>query len=159
MLSNLLHVLAASAASIPFVAAQTQTSETLAAPVTTDDLYAKISSPAAPAPGFNAEGGSVFQNFVDAVNLKQFFLLGNGSVVYEKPGSEPVRGSFLHWCSDLTFSDISSSSLMAYAGHCVGTFLAGYAEMTAQGADHSYPLSEGAFTWTDGISAIYVERS
>ena len=72
-LSTLLRVLAANAASLPFVAAQA--SETLVATVTTEQLYATLSSTAAPAPGFNAEGGSVFTNFVNAVNDGQFFIL------------------------------------------------------------------------------------
>ena len=116
-LPTLLRVLAASAASIPFVAAQA--SETSAAPVTTDQLYAKISSTAAPAPGYNADGTSVFTNFVDAVNDGQFFQLRTASAVTEKPGSEAVQLSFLDWCSDLTFSDFSNSLLMGYAGRCV----------------------------------------
>ena len=66
--STLLRALVASAASIPFVAAQT--AET---PLTTDQMYGTLVSTAAPAPGFNVQGGSVFQNYVDAVNDKQFF--------------------------------------------------------------------------------------
>ena len=77
-LPTLLRVLAASAASIPFVAAQT--------PVTTEQLYGNLVSTAAPAPGFNAGGGSVFANYVNAVNNKQFFLIRAASAVYEKPG-------------------------------------------------------------------------
>ena len=85
---TLLRLLVASAATIPFVAAQNQTKM-----VTTDDLYGNLVSTASPAPGFNAQGGSVFTNFVNAVNNKQFFLLRTGSIVYEKPGTEPISGS------------------------------------------------------------------
>ena len=42
---------------------------------------------------FNAQGGSVFTNFVNAVNDGQFFLLDTGSYVYEKPASETVQGT------------------------------------------------------------------
>ena len=86
-LSTLLQALAASAASIPFVAAQASETE-----LTTNDLYAKISPDAAP-PGFNAEGGSVFTNFVNTVNDGQLFYLGTGSYIFEKPESEPIRGA------------------------------------------------------------------
>jgi hypothetical protein len=100
-LSTLLRILAASAATIPFAAAAAQNQTKM---VTTDDLYATLSSTAAPAPGFNAEGGSVFTNFVNAVNNKQFFYLGTLKILYEKPDSEPVGVTHLNWCSDLTFS-------------------------------------------------------
>jgi hypothetical protein len=148
-LPTLLRVLAASAASIPFVAAQA--SETSAAPVTTDQLYAKISSTAAPAPGYNADGTSVFTNFVDAVNDGQFFQLRTASAVTEKPGSEAVQLSFLDWCSDLTFSDLNNSSLMGYAGRCVRMGLAGYAEAQTAGGQISLDYSTG-------ISAVYSEQ-
>lgn len=152
-LSTLLHVLAAS---VPFVAAQA--SETPAAPVTTEQLYATLSSTVAPAPGFNAEGGSVFANFVDTVNNKQFFQLYTGSFVFEKPESESVRRSNLVWCSDFTFSDLSNSSLMGYAARCVGMGLSGYAEALAAGAQLTYDYSEGNFDRTMGISAVFVEQ-
>ncbi len=132
--STLLRVLAASA-SIPFVAAQT--SET---PVTTEQLYGTLSSTAAPAPGFNAEGGSVFANFVNVVNDGQFFLIDTGSWVYEKPESEPAQFTYLDWCSDLTSSDFSNSSLMGLAGRCVGRTM------------------EEEFSFTRGVSAVYVEQ-
>jgi hypothetical protein len=119
-LSTLLRILAAS---ILFVAAQTE--------ITTDDLYGKISSTAAP-PGYNIDGGSVFTNFVNAFNNKQFFFIRTGTNVYEKPATEPIRGSVIAWCSDLTFSDLSNSSLMGYAARCVGKFLTGYVEALHQ---------------------------
>jgi hypothetical protein len=149
-LFTLLRVLVASATSIPFAAAQTL--------ITTDQVYATLSSTAAPAPGFNAEGGSVFGNFVNAFNNKQFFLIMSGSYFYEKPGSEPVSGSTFGWCSDLTFSDFSNSSLIGYAARCVYTSLAGYAEALAAGAQHSYSYSEGEFSITEGVSAVFTEQ-
>ena len=131
-LSNLLlRVLAASAVSISFVAAQFNTSQ----------FVAKISSTAAP-PGYNVQGGTVFDNFVNALNDGQFFLLGTGSLVFEKPESEPLQYTFLDWCSDLTFSD----SIMGYAARCVYT----YAEAQAN--------SVGEWTSTMGISAVFSEQ-
>jgi hypothetical protein len=149
-LSTLLHVLAASAAaSIPFVAAQT--AET---PLTTDQVYGNLVSTAAPVPGFNAEGTSVFTNFVNAFNNKQLFMIGTGSHVYERPGSEPFRGPGFLWCGDLTFSDFSNSSLMGYAGRCAGMALTEY----AASGEATVPYSPGNFSFTDGISAIFVEQ-
>ena len=126
--------------------------------VTTNDLYGTLSSTTAPAPGFNAEGGSVFTNFVNAVNDKQLFLIRVKSSVYEKPGSEPVQFSCLHWCSDLTFSDLTS--LMGYAARCVSMRLAGYAAQMAAGAQSTFQYSEGNsdFGATEGISAVFVEQ-
>ncbi len=150
-LSTLLQALAASAASIPFVAAQASETE-----LTTNDLYAKIAPDAAP-PGFNVDGGSVFTNFVNAVNDGQFFQVRQYGIVYEKPDSEPiVENAVVYWCSDLTFSDFSNSSLMGYAARCVEKYLAGYAEAVASGAQLTY--SEGLFGGTLGISAVFAEQ-
>jgi hypothetical protein len=151
-LSKLLHVLAASAATIPFVAAQNQTK------LTTEQLYGTLSSTAAPAPGFNVGGGSVFTNFVNAVNNKQLFLLWTGNWVYEKPDSETVPLTFLNWCSDLTFSDFNNSSLMGYAARCVQMMLTGYADMMAAGAQATYIFSTGEFEISSGISAVFSEQ-
>jgi hypothetical protein len=148
-LSTLLHVLAASA-SIPFAAAQTN-------PII-DELNEKIISPTPPPPGYNVEGTSVFTNFARAFDEKQFFLLGTGTVVFERPGSEPVRGSLFFWCSDLTFSDFSDSSLVGYAGHCACMVLTGITDMVTAGAQLTYEYSEGDFTSTYGISAVFVEK-
>ncbi len=80
-------------------------------------------------------------------------------IVFETPGSEPFSSALLHWCSDLTFSDLSNSTLMGYAARCVFMVLAGYAELQAAGAqDAAYVFSEGQFGATHGISAVYVEQ-
>ena len=152
-LSTLLRVLAASAASIPFVAAQTSETE-----LTAEQLYATLSSTAAPAPGFNVGGSSVFANFVDTVNNKQFFQLITANSVHEKPESESVRRSNLVWCSDFTFSDFSNSSLMGYAARCVGMGLSGYAEALAAGDQLTDVHPEGDFGSTQGVSAVFVEQ-
>ena len=123
--------------------------------LTTDDLYGTLSSTTAPAPGFNAEGGSVFTNFVNAFNDKQFFALGTGTSVHEKPGSEPMQDTAFYWCGDLTFSDFNNNtSLMGYAGRCVGMMLTGYADAIAAGAT----VPKGQFDLTLGISAVFVEQ-
>jgi hypothetical protein len=69
----------------PFVAAQASETE-----LTTTDLYAKISSFAAQ-PGFNVEGDSVFTNFVNAFNDKQFFALGTGILFMKSLGRNLCR--------------------------------------------------------------------
>ena len=102
-LSTLLHVVLVASASIPFVEAQT--------PVTAEQLYGNLVSTTA-LPGYNVQGGSVFTNYVNAVNDGQFFYLETGSSVYEKPGTEPIIGTGLTWCSDLTSSDFSNSSII-----------------------------------------------
>ena len=146
--------LLASSASIPFPFVVAKTNLT----ITTDELHAKI-SPTAALPGFNAEGNSVFVNFAKAFNEGQFFFFDTGPLVYEKPESEPVQYTALNWCSDLTFSGVNSSSLIGYAGRCVGMFLARYAELVAAGAQIlSYDYSEEEFTYTESISAVFVEQ-
>ena len=128
-----------------------------AAEITTDDLLAKI-SPTAAQPGFNVEGGSVFTNLANALNHEQFFFIYTATLAYEKPESDPVRGSGLTWCSDLTFSDVNNSSLMGYAGRCVAKLLAGYDATVAAGAEVLSDYSEGEWRSTLGISAVYVEQ-
>jgi hypothetical protein len=125
--------------------------------ITTNDLYAKI-NPTAALPGFNVEGGIVFSNFADTYNEGQLFLIRDISVVHEKPESAPVQFTSLDWCSDLTFSDINNSSLVGYAGHCVSMFLKGYANGVASSAQLPYLFSEGKFTYTGGMSAVFVEQ-
>lgn len=144
--STLLHALAASAASIPFVTAQTE--------LTAEQLYATLSSTTAPPPGFNVKGGSVFENFVNAFNNKQLFMIGTGTGLFEKPGSDPAGAPGFLWCGDLTFSDFSNSSLMGYAGRCAGMALTEY----AASGEATVPYSPGNFSFTDGISAVYDEQ-
>ena len=78
-----------------------------AAEVATDEVYSAANLTAALAPpGFNAEGTSVFTNYVNAYNNKQLFYVRASTNVYEKPESDPAQLTSLHWCSDLTFSDL-----------------------------------------------------
>ncbi len=129
----------------------------VAAEITIEELYTKI-SPTASLPGFNVEGGSVFENFANTLNHEQFFFVYTGNVVFESPESEPVRFSILSWCSDLTSSDVNNSSLIGYAARCVMMFLTGYADILASGAQPSYDYLEGEFAFTSGISAVFVEQ-
>ena len=69
---------ATSATTIPFVAAQNQTKM-----VTTDDLYGTLVSTAAP-PGYNVYGGSVFQNYVNAVSTTGSSFFSTLEVVFSK---------------------------------------------------------------------------
>ena len=130
-------------------------------PVTADQLQF---APAAALPGFNLEGGSVATNFLNAFNEKQFFLIKHGSFVYEKPASDTVLGSYLYWCSDLTFSDFLNSNVnvpMAYVGRCVGLGLTRDYEMAKAGAQlvNNAFGPPGEFRATLLISATFVEQA
>ena len=116
--TTFLCLLAASLGLLSFVGAETE--------ISTDYLYKKI-SPTAALPGFNVEGGSVFENYVNALRNKQLFWIVTGTFLFEKPESEPVPASILQWCGDLTFSDFNNSSIIGYAGRCVRMFLVGTA--------------------------------
>ena len=148
--ATFLCLLAAGGASIPFVKAAQNN-------ITTDQLLAKI-NPTAALPGFNVEGGSVFTNYAQAINYEQVFFIVTKTVVYEKPESEPASPSLFYWCSDLTFSDVSNSSLIGYAGRCATKILAGYANVMASAAQTPFVYSKGEFTFTSGISAVFVEQ-
>ena len=150
--ATFLCLLAASGGLIRFVAAKNN--------VTVEQLYGKLTSTTAAPPGFNVEGGSVFTNFADMVNNGQFFFLGKKEerLIYERPDSEPVQLTVFDWCSDLTFSDVNNSSLMGYAGRCVGKILTGYDAMEAAGAQLAFDYSEGSYSRTLGISAVFVEQ-
>ena len=100
---TLLGLLLAASVGLPLVAAAEKN-------VTVDQLYGKLTSTATPAPGFNAEGGSVFTNYADLVNNGQLFIHRPGTFVFEKPETAPVQYTAFEWCSDLTFSDISNAT-------------------------------------------------
>ena len=138
---------------LPFVAAAENN-------VTVEQLYGKLTSTATPAPGFNAEGGSVFTNVANAMNNGQFFFSRTATLVFEKPETAPVSLSSFNWCSDLTFSDVNSSSPIGYAGRCVLKLLFGYEYDAAQaaGAQLPYEYSKGEFDATMGISSVFVEQ-
>ena len=150
--TTFLGLLAASGGLLPFFVAAAENN------VTVEQLYGKLTSTATPAPGFNAEGGSVFTNVADAMNQEQFFFILTANNVFEKPESDPVSFSTFNWCSDLTFSDLNNSSLIGYAGRCVEMFLSGYADLLATGAQSTYDYSKGEFGRTAGLSAVFVEQ-
>ena len=148
-------LLAAASKSFRSVAAQNQP--------TAEEMSAIVAANTAPKPGYNAGGGSVFANFVEANKEGQFFLHLQGSTVFEKPVSETVKRDVLYWCSDLTFSDAmntknNGSGLIGYAGRCVGMPLVGLAEATAAGNQIAYDGSDG-FSFALGVSAVYVEQT
>lgn len=148
-------LLAAASKSFRSVAAQNQP--------TAEEMSAIVAANTAPKPGYNAGGGSVFANFVDANKEGQFFLHLQGSDVFEKPLSGLVKRDFLYWCSDLTFSDAmnTGSGLIGYAGRCVGMPLGGLAEAAAAGNQIAYDglTGKGKFSITLGVSAVYVEQT
>ena len=69
-----------------------------------------------PKPGYNTEGGSVFDNYVKARRDGQFFLVGKGLLQYEKPDAFRIEGSLLRWCSNIHFTDSSSNDTYIYNG-------------------------------------------
>ena len=140
--------LLAASVGLPFVAS---------AEVTTDDLYAKLTSPTAALPGFNVEGGSVFTNYVAALNQEQLFFIRKSTGLVERPESDPIPVTTLKWCSDLTFSDVNNSSLMGYAGRCVSRMVRGYDAIEAV-TDPEFAYSKEGFMRTHGISAVFVEQ-
>ena len=94
---------ATSTTSLGLLAAISSISLVAATEITTDQLYSKIA--ATPAlPGFNVEGGSVFENYVEALKNGQLFFIDTATLVYERPGSDPVQnGVYFDWCSDLLY--------------------------------------------------------
>ena len=136
------------------IAASSNIIPSVDAALTTEELSMNVAAtPASP-------GDNAFSNLVNAYNDRQFFLIRNLVLVYEKPSSEPVKGSSLFWCSDLSFSGIQNSSRSSpgYAGRCLEMLLGNYlADMLAVGAQNTGASLED-FTSTWGISAVFVEQ-
>ena len=132
------------------------------AQLSTDELIAKMPTAQAPAaPGYNVEGGTVFDNFVGLYNRGQLFFLNAKTNVHEKPAEEPVTSRILSWCGNLAFSDYTknnSSNYIGYAGRCVGMFLKGFTESLEAGAQIPFDASKAEFSYTLGISAVFVEQ-
>ena len=95
-----------------------------AAEITTEQLYGTLTSTNAALPWFNVEGGSVVTNFADTYNNGQLFWRHTKTIVNEVPEMPPFHIDSIEWCSYLAFSDLNNSSLMGYAGQCVGMGLA-----------------------------------
>ena len=121
--------------------------------IATEELNSNYAVATLASPGYNVDGMSIFTNFVTANNDRQFFIIGNFMTVSEKPASEAEKGSFLIWCSDLSFTGVqNSSSSPGYVGNCVYMFLG-----LAAGVQYSSASTED-FTATKGISAVFVEQ-
>ena len=113
-----------------------------------------------PKPGYNMEGGSVFDNYVKARRDGQFFLLGEFLSKYEKPSSEIIEAKMLRWCSNLHFTGDSNSTYsrgVGYTAHCVFKFLGEetYAQVDTAGSQLAFALTADEFTASEVLSASY----
>ena len=112
-----------------------------------------------PKPGYNMEGGSVFDNYVKARRDGQFFLVAEAVSQYERPSSEPVEWSLLQWCSNLHFtSNINGtySRGVGYTAQCVAAFLGDSdSKLEAEGAQVTYALTSDTFGITRILSASF----
>ena len=112
-----------------------------------------------PKPGYNMEGGSVFDNYVKARRDGQFFLLGELLSKYEKPSSEPVELSVLQWCSNLHFTGSNGTSTtrgVGYTAQCVAAFLgASHSKLEAEGGQITHAVTSDEFGASEVLSASY----
>lgn len=116
-----------------------------------------------PKPGYNMEGGSVFDNYVKARRDGQFFLLGEFNIQFEKPSAEIVQGSFLQWCSNLHFTGSNNNGTytkgIGYTAHCLLSFIGDAYQhseaVEAAGAQLTQALSSDEFTASEVLSASY----
>ena len=115
-----------------------------------------------PKPGYNMEGGSVFDNYVEALRVGQFFHVRNVFLQYEKPLSEPIEAKDLQWCSNLHFTGSSNSTFtrgVGYTAQCVSTKLGDaaeiYAQMNASGAELTHQQQADQYSSTKSLSASY----
>ena len=112
-----------------------------------------------PKPGYNMEGGSVFDNYVKARRDGQFFFLTENNVQYEKPLFEPVEVDSLLWCSNLHFTGSNGTSTtrgVGYTAQCVSAFLGDSdSKLEAAGAQVTQALTSDEFGSTRVLSASY----
>jgi len=112
-----------------------------------------------PKPGYNMEGGSVFDNYIKVRRDGQFFLVGDGIFHYETPSSEIVQGALLQWCSNLHFTSNSNGTYsrgVGYTAHCLLSFLGdNQSKVEAAGAQLTQALSPDEFTASWSLSATY----
>ena len=80
-----------------------------------------------PKPGYNMEGGSVFDSYVKARRDGQFSLFGEGIFQYETPSSALIDELTLHWCSNLHF--LATNGAVGYTVRCVTAYLNDPAEV------------------------------
>ena len=111
-----------------------------------------------PKPGYNMEGGSVFDNYVKAQSDGQFFIVGDGILQYEAPSSELVEGRLLRWCSDIhiTGNNGTYTRGVGYTAHCVSAFIGDIAKQAeTAGAELPNALTADEFSATYSLSATY----
>jgi len=115
-----------------------------------------------PKPGYNMEGGSVFDNYVKALREGQFFHVRNVFLQYEKPLSEPIEAKDLQWCSNLHFTGSNNGTFtrgVGYTAQCVSTKLGDaaeiYAQMNASGAELTHQQQADQYSSTKSLSASY----
>lgn len=106
-----------------------------------------------PKPGYNMEGGSVFDSYVKARRDGQFSLFGEGIFQYETPSSALIDELTLHWCSNLHF--LATNGAVGYTVRCVTAYLNDPAECDDVGAQSSRALAADEFTATFSLSASY----
>lgn len=123
--------------------------------VTSDQIQGRFAS-TLPPPGLNLDGTSVATNYLTTFNKKQLFILDKGGpMLLEAPGTEPVGGGGIWWCSNLNFSNfLDSSEPMAFVGRCVFAFI-----QQAGFESAGIPiLSSDIFDGTIGIASAYVDQ-
>ena len=113
-----------------------------------------------PKPGYNMEGGSVFDNYVKARRDGQFFLVANLLAQYEKPSSEPIEAKGLRWCSNLHFTNNSSNGTysrgVGYTAHCVNAKVGDFpSKFDSAGAQVTSSLVADEFSSTHSLSASF----
>jgi len=111
-----------------------------------------------PKPGYNMEGGSVFDNYVKAQRDGQFFLFVEGIFQYEEPSSTLVEGAYIRWCSNLHFtgSNGTYSRGVGYTAQCLQAYLGDLvAKFDASSAQQPHALVADEFAASMMLSASY----
>ncbi|KAL7549219.1 hypothetical protein ACHAWF_012487 [Thalassiosira exigua] len=118
---------------------------------------------ASPAIGLNVHGNSVFSNYIKLRNNGQFFILGEFTSQYEKPGTDAVILRLVHWCANIMFMDINlvESPVVGYTANCVFTIARNTLKnMTSAGAQMAHVnLDSDEFLGTRSLSAVYVPQT
>ena len=116
-----------------------------------------------PKPGYNTEGGSVFDNYVKAQNDGQFFLLEEGNIQYETPSSASVEVDSLLWCSNLHFTSNSNGTYsrgVGYTAQCVKSFLGDTkSKFDTLGGQLPSTINADTFSVTTSLSSSYNTQS
>ena len=116
-----------------------------------------------PKPGYNTEGGSVFDNYVKAQRDGQFFLLEEGNIQYETPLSASVEVVSLLWCSNLHFTSSNNGTYtrgIGYTAQCVKSFLGDTKlKFDTLGGQLPSTITADTFSITTSLSASYNTQS